>query len=102
MKVVLKLDVYFHPQGGERYWERQVWIGSYPDKPSPAECDPLVLLKEYEHGAEHILFRLDEYKAEENASVYRPCVLHNSDSFIKNLPNWGFRLEPVVNREPVR
>lgn len=98
MKVILKLDVYFHNDRG-RYWERQVWIGEMPTKPTPSECDPLVLIKEYEHGAEHILFRLED--AEADTVTYRPTILINTDPFLKSLPRWGFKMEPVVNTEPV-
>jgi hypothetical protein len=98
MRVVLKFDIYFHKEG-ERYWERQVWIGEMPEKRTRSEYDPLVLLKEYEHGSEHILFRLDYTKSDEVA--YRPMPLHNSDSFLMSLPKWGFELQPIINREPV-
>lgn len=100
MRVILKLDVYKHDSEGRR-WERQVWVGSYPDKPDASECDSLVLLKEYENGNEHILFRLDEYKKDKNEAVYRPTILHSSDSFLKSLSKWGFVMEPVVNVEKV-
>jgi hypothetical protein len=101
MRVVLKFDVYFHDERGRR-WERQVWVGEMQEKPTRADCDPLVLLKEYENGSEHILSRLDDFRLdEESEAVYRPTILHNSDGFLRSLPKWGFRMEPVVNVEAI-
>jgi hypothetical protein len=102
MKVILKLDVYQHDSNEERFWERQVWVGSMPEKKTAAECEPLVLLKEYENGGEHILFRLDDFRPEKGEVVYRPTILHHSDPFLKSLPQWGFKMEPIVNREAIK
>jgi hypothetical protein len=100
VKVILKFDVY-RVINDQRFWERQVWIGEMPAKVTRSEYDPLVLLKEYEHGSEHILFRLDDFKADAGEVIYRPTILHHSDSFLKSLPKWGFKMQPIVNSEPV-
>ncbi len=101
MKVILPLDVYRHVSDGERYWERQVWVGEMPQKENWAACDPLLLQKEYESGAENLLFRLDRYDVERNEARYRPAVFHASSWFLAELPQWGFRLEGEGGREPL-
>lgn len=100
MKVFLKLDV-LKDDGAERAWERQVWVGEMPFRPSRSEYDPLLLMKEYTNGAEFELFRLDDFNAERGEVTYRPAVFHPTHWFLKSLPKWGFMMEPVVNRESI-
>jgi hypothetical protein len=100
-RVVLRLDIYQHIDKSDRYWQREVWVGEMPQRNSPSEYDPLLLQKEYEYGAENVLFRLDEYDREKNEVVYRPAVFHNTHWFLEALSNWGFKKESAVNREQI-
>lgn len=101
VKVILKLDIYRHVNT-DRSWERQVWTGEMPERPNPSEYDPLLLQKEYEYGAENVIFRLDGFDRERMTATYRPVVFHSHHWFLDALPKWGFKLDTAMTQEVIQ